>query len=175
MAKGVEDTALYRWFPLACLNEVGGEPDVFGVPVEEFHEFCAQMPPYTMTTLSTHDTKRSEDVRARLSVLSEMPGEWAAAVAEWSAQVSFDPHLDYLAWQNVMAAWPISAERLTDYLLKAAREAKTAISWVNPDPGYERRLRASPRPPSASRSAASPSASTRTPCATPSGPSWCSS
>ncbi|WP_245641807.1 malto-oligosyltrehalose synthase [Nonomuraea candida] len=142
MAKGVEDTALYRWFPLACLNEVGGEPDVFGVPVEEFHDFCAAMPPYTMTTLSTHDTKRSEDVRARLSVLSEMPGEWAAAVAEWSAQVSFDPHLDYLAWQNLMAAWPISAERFTDYLLKAAREAKTAISWVNPDPAYERRLRA---------------------------------
>ncbi|MEV0997788.1 malto-oligosyltrehalose synthase [Nonomuraea sp. NPDC050202] len=142
MAKGVEDTALYRWFPLACLNEVGGEPDVFGVPVEEFHEFCAGLPPYTMTTLSTHDTKRSEDVRARLSVLSEMPGEWAAAVAEWSAQVSFDPHLDYLAWQNLMAAWPISAERFTDFLLKAAREAKTAISWVNPDPGYERRLRA---------------------------------
>ncbi|GAA2206034.1 hypothetical protein GCM10009850_014920 [Nonomuraea monospora] len=142
MAKGVEDTALYRWFPLACLNEVGGEPDVFGVSVEEFHEFCADLPPYTMTTLSTHDTKRSEDVRARLSVLSEMPGEWAAAVAEWSAQVSFDPHLDYLAWQNLMAAWPISAERFTDYLLKAAREAKTAISWVNPDPDYERRLRA---------------------------------
>ncbi|UBU15089.1 malto-oligosyltrehalose synthase [Nonomuraea gerenzanensis] len=142
MAKGVEDTALYRWFPLACLNEVGGEPDVFGVSVAEFHEFCAELPPYTMTTLSTHDTKRSEDVRARLSVLSELPGEWAAAVAEWSAQVSFDPHLDYLAWQNLMAAWPISAERFTDYLLKAAREAKTAISWVNPDPDYERRLRA---------------------------------
>ncbi|PZG07271.1 malto-oligosyltrehalose synthase [Nonomuraea aridisoli] len=142
MAKGVEDTALYRWFPLACLNEVGGEPDAFGVSVEEFHDFCAEMSPYTMTTLSTHDTKRSEDVRARLSVLSEMPGEWAAAVAEWSAQVSFDPHLDYLAWQNLMAAWPISAERFTDFLLKAAREAKTAISWVHPDPGYERRLRA---------------------------------
>ncbi|MEV5326094.1 malto-oligosyltrehalose synthase [Nonomuraea sp. NPDC052634] len=142
MAKGVEDTALYRWFPLACLNEVGGEPDVFGIPVEEFHEFCARMPPYAMTTLSTHDTKRSEDVRARLAVLSEMPGEWAAAVAEWSAQVSFDPHLDYLAWQNLMAAWPISVERFTDYLLKAAREAKTAISWVSPDPAYERRLRA---------------------------------
>ncbi|MFC5832394.1 malto-oligosyltrehalose synthase [Nonomuraea insulae] len=142
MAKGVEDTALYRWFPLACLNEVGGEPDVFGVPVEEFHDFCTEMSPYTMTTLSTHDTKRSEDVRARLSVLSEIPGEWAAAVAEWSAQVSFDPHLDYLAWQNLMAAWPISAERFTDYLLKAAREAKTAISWLNPDPSYERRLRA---------------------------------
>ncbi|NRQ31950.1 malto-oligosyltrehalose synthase [Nonomuraea sp. NN258] len=141
MAKGVEDTALYRWYPLACLNEVGGEPDVFGIPVAEFHEFCAGMPPYTMTTLSTHDTKRSEDVRARLSVLSELPREWAAAVREWSSSLSFDPRLDYLAWQNLMAAWPISAERFTDYLLKAAREAKTAISWVDPDPDYERRLR----------------------------------
>ncbi|MEU8400289.1 malto-oligosyltrehalose synthase [Nonomuraea sp. NPDC048892] len=141
MAKGVEDTALYRWFPLACLNEVGGEPDVFGTSVADFHAFCQEMPPYSMTTLSTHDTKRSEDVRARLSVLSEIPGEWAAQVEEWSAQVSFDPHLDYLAWQNLMAAWPISAERFTDYLLKAAREAKTAISWVHPDPSYERRLR----------------------------------
>ncbi|SDK11995.1 (1-_4)-alpha-D-glucan 1-alpha-D-glucosylmutase [Nonomuraea maritima] len=142
MAKGVEDTALYRWFPLACLNEVGGEPDHFGVSVDDFHDFCAELSPYTMTTLSTHDTKRSEDVRARLSVLSEMPGEWAAAVAEWSAQVSFDPRLDYLAWQNLMAAWPVSVERFTDYLFKAAREAKTAISWANPDPAYERRLRA---------------------------------
>ncbi|MEO3804251.1 malto-oligosyltrehalose synthase [Nonomuraea sp. B1E8] len=141
MAKGVEDTALYRWYPLACLNEVGGEPDVFGVPVEDFHDFCAGLWPYTMTTLSTHDTKRSEDVRARLSVLSELPEEWAAAVSEWSSALSFDPCLDYLAWQNLMAAWPISAERFTDYLLKAAREAKTAISWVNPDPSYERKLR----------------------------------
>uniref|UniRef100_UPI000DE34032 malto-oligosyltrehalose synthase n=1 Tax=Nonomuraea lactucae TaxID=2249762 RepID=UPI000DE34032 len=141
MAKGVEDTALYRWFPLSCLNEVGGEPDVFGTPVEEFHEFCAGMPPHSMTTLSTHDTKRSEDVRARLSVLAELPEEWAEAVTGWSAAVSHDPHLDYLAWQNLMAAWPISAERFAGYLLKAAREAKTAISWVNPDPGYEQRLR----------------------------------
>jgi (1->4)-alpha-D-glucan 1-alpha-D-glucosylmutase len=140
MAKGVEDTALYRWYPLSCLNEVGGEPDVFGISVTEFHEFCGEMSPYTMTTLSTHDTKRSEDVRARLSVLSEMPGEWAAAVSEWSAALAFDPCLDYLAWQNLMAAWPISAERFTEYLLKAAREAKTAISWMRPDPGYERRL-----------------------------------
>ncbi|MFF0322933.1 malto-oligosyltrehalose synthase [Nonomuraea angiospora] len=141
MAKGVEDTALYRWYPLACLNEVGGEPDAFGVPVEDFHDFCAELRPYTMTTLSTHDTKRSEDVRARLSVLSELPEEWAAAVASWSASVRFDPHLDYLGWQNLMAAWPISVERFTDYLLKAAREAKTAISWINPDPSYERGLR----------------------------------
>ncbi|MBF8187942.1 malto-oligosyltrehalose synthase [Nonomuraea sp. K274] len=141
MAKGVEDTALYRWYPLACLNEVGGEPDAFGVSVEEFHDFCAEMRPYSMTTLSTHDTKRSEDVRARLSVLSEMPEEWAAAVGEWSSAVRFDPCLDYLAWQNLMAAWPISAERFADYLLKAAREAKTAISWINPDPAYEWALR----------------------------------
>ncbi|MGW0477923.1 malto-oligosyltrehalose synthase [Nonomuraea sp. NPDC003214] len=142
MAKGVEDTALYRWFPLSCLNEVGGEPDLFGLSAEEFHAFCANMPPHSMTTLSTHDTKRSEDVRARLSVLSELPEEWAEAVAGWSAELSFDRHLDYLAWQNLMAAWPISAERFTDYLLKAAREAKTAISWIRPDPGYEQRLRA---------------------------------
>ncbi|NUW36663.1 malto-oligosyltrehalose synthase [Nonomuraea sp. SMC257] len=141
MAKGVEDTALYRWFPLSCLNEVGGEPDVFGVPVEEFHAYCADMRPHAMTTLSTHDTKRSEDVRARLSVLSELPAEWEEAVAAWSSAVSHDPHLDYLAWQNLMASWPISAERFAGYLLKAAREAKTAISWVNPDPGYEQRLR----------------------------------
>ncbi|MEU8247481.1 malto-oligosyltrehalose synthase [Nonomuraea sp. NPDC048916] len=141
MAKGVEDTALYRWFPLSCLNEVGGEPDVFGCTVAEFHEFCEGMRPHSMTTLSTHDTKRSEDVRARLSVLSEMPEEWAAAVTEWSDSVSLDPDLDYLAWQNLMAAWPISAERFTDYLLKAAREAKTAISWINPDASYEQRLR----------------------------------
>nr|WP_153054088.1 malto-oligosyltrehalose synthase [Planomonospora sphaerica] len=142
MAKGVEDTALYRWYPLACLNEVGGEPDRFGGPVEEFHAFCHRMAPGTMTTLSTHDTKRSEDVRARLAVLSELPGEWTEAVEEWSAKVSFDPALDYLAWQNLMAAWPIDPDRFFDYLFKAAREAKTAISWATPDPSYEKGLRA---------------------------------
>lgn len=141
MAKGVEDTALYRWYPLSCLNEVGGEPDAFGTDVAEFHAFCAAMPPHSMTTLSTHDTKRSEDVRARLSVLSELPGEWAETVTRWSEALRLDPRLDYLAWQNLMAAWPISAERFAGYLLKAAREAKTAISWVNPDPAYEERLR----------------------------------
>lgn len=141
MAKGVEDTALYRWFPLAGLNEVGGEPDAFGLPVEDFHAFAARMRPYGMTTLSTHDTKRSEDVRARLAVLSEMPGEWAQAVRGWSERLAFDPHLDYLAWQNLMAAWPISAERFADYLLKAAREAKVHTSWINQDPAYEAGLR----------------------------------
>ncbi len=141
MAKGVEDTALYRWYPLAALNEVGGEPDRFGVSVGEFHEFCATLPPRTMTTLSTHDTKRSEDVRARLAVLSEMPDEWALAVDSWAAEVSFDPRLDYLGWQTLMASWPITPERFTKYLLKAAREAKTAISWQNREPGYESGIR----------------------------------
>ncbi|MFI6508336.1 malto-oligosyltrehalose synthase [Streptosporangium sp. NPDC050855] len=141
MAKGVEDTALYRWYPLSCLNEVGGEPDRFGESVEEFHAFCRRMSPATMTTLSTHDTKRSEDVRARLAVLSEMPADWAAAVGEWSAKVSFDPALDYLAWQNLMASWPIDPDRFFDYLFKAAREAKTSISWATPDPAYERGIR----------------------------------
>ncbi|WP_214106436.1 malto-oligosyltrehalose synthase [Acrocarpospora catenulata] len=141
MAKGVEDTALYRWFPLACLNEVGGEPDRFGVAPEEFHAFCAELRPTTMTTLSTHDTKRSEDVRARLSVISEMPDIWADAVDSWTAAVRFDPKLDYLAWQTLMAAWPISTHRFTKYLLKAAREAKTSISWQNRDQGYETALR----------------------------------
>jgi (1->4)-alpha-D-glucan 1-alpha-D-glucosylmutase len=141
MAKGVEDTALYRWYPLACLNEVGGEPDRFGVSPEEFHAFCAALPATTMTTLSTHDTKRSEDVRARLAVLSELPEEWAMAVDSWASSVSFDPRLDHLAWQSLMAAWPITPERFTDYLLKAAREAKTSISWMNRDPAYEAGIR----------------------------------
>ncbi|RJL34690.1 malto-oligosyltrehalose synthase [Bailinhaonella thermotolerans] len=144
MAKGVEDTALYRWYPLACLNEVGGEPNLFAVSPADFHAFCARLAdawPHTMTTLSTHDTKRSEDVRARLAVLAELPEEWGGAVGEWSDKLSFDPALDYLAWQNLAAAWPIGRERLTDYLLKAAREAKTAISWIRPDPDYEEGLR----------------------------------
>ncbi|WP_093886034.1 malto-oligosyltrehalose synthase [Streptosporangium canum] len=141
MAKGVEDTALYRWYPLACLNEVGGEPDHFAGAPGEFHTFAREMSPTAMTTLSTHDTKRSEDVRARLAVLSELPGEWAAAVGEWSSKVSFDPALDYLAWQNLMAAWPIGPDRFFDYLFKAAREAKTSISWAAPDPAYEAGIR----------------------------------
>ncbi|RBQ18385.1 malto-oligosyltrehalose synthase [Spongiactinospora rosea] len=140
MAKGVEDTALYRWYPLACLNEVGGEPGEFGGSAEGFHDYCAALPPGTMTTLSTHDTKRSEDVRARLAVLSEIPAEWARAVDDWSSRVAFDPALDYLAWQNLMAAWPIEPARFAAYLHKAAREAKTAISWVRPDPVYEHGL-----------------------------------
>ncbi len=141
MAKGVEDTALYRWYPLSSLNEVGGEPGEFGLPPERFHRFCAELPPLTMTTLSTHDTKRSEDVRARLAVLAELPDAWAEAVGEWAATVGFDPPLDQLGWQNLMAAWPIEPERFAAYLVKAAKEAKTAISWLDPDPAYEQGVR----------------------------------
>ena len=88
MAKGVEDTAFYRWLRLTSLNEVGGDPAHFGVTVDELHEWCSRQLgswPDAMTTLSTHDTKRSEDVRARLAVLSELPQEWAAQVTGWRA------------------------------------------------------------------------------------------
>jgi len=149
MAKGVEDTAFYRWFRLASLNEVGGDPEHFGVTPEEFHAFAAQLNqhwPKTMTTLSTHDTKRSEDVRARLGVLSEQPAAWAEAVREWR-RLSEDhrsPLLDgsteYLFWQTLYGTWddgPLSEERLQGYLLKATREAKRHTTWTSPDEEYE--------------------------------------
>ncbi|MEV5961927.1 malto-oligosyltrehalose synthase [Kribbella sp. NPDC051952] len=149
MAKGVEDTAFYRWFRLTALNEVGGDPEHFGVSPEEFHAFAGRLNqhwPKTMTTLSTHDTKRSEDVRARLGVLSEQPAAWAEAVREWR-RLSEDhrsPLLDgsteYLFWQTLFGTWddgPISAERLQGYLLKAIREAKRLTTWTSPDEEYE--------------------------------------
>jgi (1->4)-alpha-D-glucan 1-alpha-D-glucosylmutase len=143
MAKGVEDTAFYRWSRLAALNEVGGDPLRFSVPPEEFHEYCAEIArdrPGTMTTLSTHDTKRQEDVRARLAVLTELPGEWAEAVRRWRARAPespLEPDLDYLMWQTIVGAWPLSAARLKEYLTKAMREAKTRTSWVDQDATYE--------------------------------------
>jgi (1->4)-alpha-D-glucan 1-alpha-D-glucosylmutase len=149
MAKGVEDTAFYRWFRLASLNEVGGEPEHFGVTPEEFHAFAARLNqhwPKTMTTLSTHDTKRSEDVRARLGVLSEQSAAWADAVREWR-RLSEDhrsPLLDgsteYLFWQTLFGTWddgPLAEDRLQAYLLKAIREAKRHTTWTSPDEEYE--------------------------------------
>lgn len=149
MAKGVEDTAFYRWFRLAGLNEVGGNPDHFGVSPEEFHAFAGRLVahwPHTMTTLSTHDTKRSEDVRARLAVLAEVPVAWADAVRSWR-ELSVehrDPLVDgtteYLIWQTVFGTWhdgPISADRLCAYLEKAIREAKLHTSWTSPNAEYE--------------------------------------
>jgi len=142
-AKGVEDTAFYRWFRLVSLNEVGGDPGLFGVPPEEFHAAAGRLTrtwPATMTTLSTHDTKRQEDVRARLAVLAEMPDEWGRQVIEWHERaggLAVDADTEYLLWQTLVGAWPVSEERLTGYLTKAIREAKRRTSWTDPDAGYE--------------------------------------
>ncbi len=154
LAKGVEDTACYRWPRLAALNEVGGDPGVFGISPAAFHAAAARLAarwPATMTTLSTHDTKRQEDVRARLAVLAEWPEEWAHQVAEWHGLAAWlsdgaasqaterapEPDLEYLMWQTLVGAWLIGAERLREYLGKAMHEAKTRTSWTVPDPGYE--------------------------------------
>ncbi|HEX4248986.1 MAG TPA: malto-oligosyltrehalose synthase [Pseudonocardia sp.] len=134
-AKGVEDTAFYRWNRLVALNEVGGDPARFGVSVPELHAAAAAREaatPATMTTLSTHDTKRSEDVRARLAVLAELPAEWAEAMRGWAAAHPLpERSLELLAWQCLVGAWPIPADRMAAYLLKAAKEAKLATSHVH--------------------------------------------
>ncbi|WP_433076278.1 malto-oligosyltrehalose synthase [Dactylosporangium sp. CA-052675] len=141
MAKGVEDTAMYRWNHLIALNEVGGDPSRVGVEPGEFHEAQARRHrewPNGMTTLSTHDTKRGEDVRARLAVLSEVPDEWRAAVAGWREAAPLDdPSFEALFWQTIVGAWPISQERLRLYLQKAAREANRSTSWDEPDKAFE--------------------------------------
>jgi (1->4)-alpha-D-glucan 1-alpha-D-glucosylmutase len=152
MAKGVEDTAFYRWSRLVARNEVGGEPGRLGVSPAEFHAFAARLArcwPATMTTLSTHDTKRQEDVRARLAALAESPLAWAGEVAGWHGRAialtggqAPEPDTEYLLWQTLAGAWPISRQRLDDYLRKAIREAKTATSWTDPDEGYEATVRA---------------------------------
>ncbi|MGF1428902.1 malto-oligosyltrehalose synthase [Kitasatospora sp. LaBMicrA B282] len=141
-AKGVEDTAFYRWYPLLSLNEVGGDPEHPGLEVADFHRWCAETEqhwPHTMTALSTHDTKRSADARARLAVLAELPEEWAAQCRAWSALAGplADRNAEWLLWQTLVAAWPIEGERLRQVLLKALREAKLATSWTAQDPAYE--------------------------------------
>lgn len=151
MAKGVEDTVFYCFNRLGALNEVGGDPGRFGVRPVSFHAFCAEALarwPRTMLADSTHDTKRSQDVRARLCLLSEMPRAWAEAVGRW-ATINERYRRDgmpsrndeYLFYQTLVGAWPIDVERLTAYMLKAARETKTHTSWLDPEPAYEDRLR----------------------------------
>ncbi|WP_238017193.1 malto-oligosyltrehalose synthase [Dactylosporangium sp. AC04546] len=141
MAKGVEDTAMYRWNRCIALNEVGGDPSRFGVPPSEFHTAAARRQaewPATMTTLSTHDTKRGEDVRARLAVLTELPDEWAAALTRWRAAAPLpDPSFEDLFWQTVAGAWPIERDRLSAYFVKAAREANRSTSWSDPSAPFE--------------------------------------
>ncbi|GIF52660.1 (1-_4)-alpha-D-glucan 1-alpha-D-glucosylmutase [Asanoa ferruginea] len=146
MAKGVEDTAYYRWTRFVALNEVGGAPERFGVGLGEFHGAAARRHrrwPRGMTALSTHDTKRGEDVRARLAVLAEVPDRWARALGSWmSAAPLPDPACAHLLWQTVAGAWPISRERLHAYLEKAAREASVSTSWASPSASFEGALHA---------------------------------
>ena len=146
MAKGVEDSAYYRWARFVALNEVGGDPARFGSTVEEFHaaqQRRAELRPQSMTTLSTHDTKRSEDVRARLAVLAEIPTEWAGLVRGWLARHPLaDRPLAHLVWQNLVGAWPLSRERAHAYVEKAAREAGTSTTWTAPDEQFEQQLHA---------------------------------
>jgi (1->4)-alpha-D-glucan 1-alpha-D-glucosylmutase len=146
MAKGIEDTAFYRYARLTGLNEVGGDPGHLGLDPAQLHAFATRQLatwPTTMTTLSTHDTKRSEDVRARLSVVAELPGEWAAWVRTTRELAAphrgsrLDPATEYLLLQTVVGAWPIDAERLQAYATKAVREAKQHTTWTDPDTGYE--------------------------------------
>ena len=148
-AKGVEDTAFYRNHPLLSLNEVGGDPARPGVSPQEFHAYCARIArdwPGTMTALSTHDTKRSADARARLAVLAELPQEWLAERAVWSALapgggLPQDRAAEDLIFQTALAAWPIDGERLAAVALKSVREAKLHTTWTDPDPAYEDAVR----------------------------------
>ena len=150
MAKGKEDTALYRWNRLLALNEVGADPDRFGVGVDAFHAACAAWAArgdHGLRATSTHDTKRSEDVRARLCLLSEMPDRWGEAVRRWSEGAAsirpdaVDPDTEYVLYQTLVGAYPIGAERLTAYLAKATREAGLHTSWTRPDAAYDEALR----------------------------------
>jgi (1->4)-alpha-D-glucan 1-alpha-D-glucosylmutase len=148
VAKGTEDTTFYRYTRFAALNEVGGNPDRFGLDVEEFHRLAAARDagyPAAMTTLTTHDTKRSEDTRARAVVLAELPGEFAGAVRRWTARRGIDePSLNLLAWQTLVSTWPIEPPRLRDYLDKAAKEGKLRTSWTDHDEEFEKAVAAWP-------------------------------
>ena len=159
MAKGVEDTAFYCYNRLVAMCEVGGDPGSNGISVAEFHAYNAKMQathPHTMTALSTHDTKRSDDVRARLAVLTEIPEKFAAALNEWSrmnnelrpslftggrASDMPDRNTEYLLYQTLIGAWPIGRERVQSYMLKAVREAKQRTSWTTSNEPFEDALR----------------------------------
>ena len=146
MAKGVEDTAFYRYYRLTALNEVGGDPGRFSLPVEEFHranlERAARFPNHLLAT-QTHDTKRSGDVRARIVALAALADEWVERRAAWRALD--DPHEDELLWQTLVGAWPIEHERVEAYLEKALREAKVNTNWVEPNEEHERRVKEAAR------------------------------
>ena len=141
MAKGVEDTAFYRYNRLVALNEVGGDPGRFAVDVDRFHEANRERAnrfPLHLLATTTHDTKRSGDVRARLVALPLFADEWAGHVRRWRALD--DPNEDYLLWQKLVGTWPIEVDRLQTVMRKAIREAKRNTSWLEPDHVHERRV-----------------------------------
>ncbi len=146
MAKGVEDTAFFRYTRLGTLTEVGADPTEFAVSPGEFHARMARRQaelPLSMTTLSTHDTKRSEDTRARISVLAELAPAWAASLRRLQALAPLpDGPLANLLWQAIAGAWPASRERLQSYAQKAAREAGNSTDWLDPDEAFEAKLSA---------------------------------
>jgi (1->4)-alpha-D-glucan 1-alpha-D-glucosylmutase len=165
MAKGFEDTALYRYYPLASLNEVGGDPDAFGLSLDTFHQWNKERLeqwPDALSASSTHDTKRSEDTRARINVLSEIPDEWEQAIARWyqmnaSARKKLedgrevpDPNEEYLLYQALVGIWPAEpidnqqredlTKRIQSYMEKAVKEAKVHTSWMNVNEEHDRAL-----------------------------------
>lgn len=158
MAKGIEDTLLYVYNRLICLNEVGGSPEHFGVAPAAFHQFNqarARHWPHTMNTTATHDTKRGEDTRARIAVLSELPQEWERHLRQWSRlntslkkrvrrRLVPDKNDEYFLYQTLLGAYPLQpfekkdfAQRIRDYAIKAVREAKVHTGWLKPDSAYE--------------------------------------
>jgi (1->4)-alpha-D-glucan 1-alpha-D-glucosylmutase len=161
MAKGMEDTAFYRYYPLASLNEVGGDPSRFGISVNAFHRrnlIRRELWPNSMIASSTHDTKRGEDVRARINVLSEIPGEWYRTIRRWRGmnraaktvvgdRPAPDANEEYLLYQTLVGTWPVlpmNADehkdyigRIEGYMQKALHEAKVHTSWINPNATYE--------------------------------------
>jgi (1->4)-alpha-D-glucan 1-alpha-D-glucosylmutase len=170
MAKGVEDTAFYRYHRLASLNEVGGHPEQFGLSVAAFHQQNLERQqrwPHSLLASATHDGKRGEDIRARLNVLSELPHEWRAVLSRWSRRnaaaktalngnTAPDRNDEYLLYQTLVGAWPAEwtglepspeelthfTERIAAYMLKAVKEAKVHTSWYNPNVAYETALEA---------------------------------
>ena len=142
-AKGIEDTAFYRYLRLLTLCEVGNDPARFGLSVDAFHAANAaraQRFPEGLLTTMTHDAKRSADVRARIGVLASMPAEWEAAVDRWHAITGGleDRAEEYLVYQTLVGAFPIEESRLRAYLEKALREAKRTTNWIEPDEDHER-------------------------------------
>ena len=151
MAKGVEDTMFYCFDRLVSCNEVGSQASLVGISADKFHEFCHYLSdrwPNNMLATSTHDTKRSEDVRARISLLSEIPERWSEALHQWSQLNANawqnrlpDRHAEYLLYQTLIGAWPIDRERAWGYMLKACREAKINTSWHEPNVSFEEKIR----------------------------------